>query len=77
MENITHSLCTLEFEIRREIYYWTPDALGIYKAFEWEFSRLNVSGSVLSKRKIDKMIKEGLVSGWNDPRLMTLDGLKS
>jgi glutaminyl-tRNA synthetase len=49
LENITHSLCTLEFEIRREIYYWTPDALGIYKAFEWEYSRLNVSGSVLSK----------------------------
>lgn len=38
IENITHSLCTLEFEIRREIYYWTPDTLGIYKAFEWEYS---------------------------------------
>ena len=76
IENITHSLCTLEFEIWREIYYWTPDTLGIYKAFEWEYSRLNLSGSVLSKRKIDALIKNNLVTGWNDPRLLTLDGLK-
>lgn len=76
LENITHSLCTLEFEIWRDIYYWTPDQLGIYKAFEWEFSRMNVSGSVLSKWKIDALIKKGLCTGWNDPRLMTLDGLR-
>lgn len=76
IEHITHSLCTLEFENRRESYYWLLDALEIYKPFVWEYSRLNISNSVLSKRKIDQLIKEGYVESWSDPRLLTLNGLK-
>ena len=53
LENITHSLCTLEFEIRREPYYWFLKNLDMYKPFVWEFSRLNMSNTVLSKRKIE------------------------
>ena len=76
IENITHSLCTLEFENRRESYYWLLDALDIYKPFVWEYSRLNISNTILSKRKIDALIKEGYVDSWSDPRLLTLEGLK-
>jgi glutaminyl-tRNA synthetase len=76
MENITHSLCTLEFEVRRDSYYWLLDQLEIYKAYQWEYGRLNVSGTILSKRKIDALIQDGKCSGWDDPRLMTLMGLK-
>ena len=76
IEHITHSLCTLEFENRRESYYWLLDALDIYRPFVWEYSRLNISNTVLSKRKIDELIKRGLCESWSDPRLMTLNGLK-
>lgn len=76
IEHITHSLCTLEFENRRESYYWLLDALDIYRPFVWEYSRLNISNTVLSKRKIDELIKRGFVESWSDPRLMTLNGLK-
>lgn len=72
MENITHSLCTLEFEIRREPYYWFLKNLDMYKPFVWEFSRLNMSNTVLSKRKIEQLINGGFVTGWNDPRLHTI-----
>jgi glutaminyl-tRNA synthetase len=76
LENITHSLCTLEFEIRRELYYWILNNLNLYKPFVYEFSRLNVSNNMLSKRKIAKLIEMDLVKGWDDPRLLTLAGLK-
>jgi glutaminyl-tRNA synthetase len=76
LENITHSLCTLEFEIRRELYYWILTNLNLYKPFVYEFSRLNVSNNMLSKRKIAKLIEMGIVSGWDDPRLLTLAGLR-
>lgn len=76
LENITHSLCTLEFEIRRELYYWILTNLNLYKPFVYEFSRLNVSNNMLSKRKIGKMIEMGIVNGWDDPRLLTLAGLR-
>lgn len=76
IEHITHSLCTLEFENRRESYYWLLDALDIYRPFVWEYSRLNISNTVLSKRKIDELIKRGFVESWSDPRLTTLNGLK-
>uniref|UniRef100_A0A7S3KA58 glutamine--tRNA ligase n=1 Tax=Euplotes crassus TaxID=5936 RepID=A0A7S3KA58_EUPCR len=76
IEHISHSLCTLEFENRRESYYWLLDALDLYKPVVWEFSRLNISNSILSKRKIDVLIKEGHVDSWRDPRLFTLEGLK-
>lgn len=76
LENITHSLCTLEFEIRRESYYWLLKALDIYQPFVWEYSRLNISNTVLSKRKIEKLIDTKKVNGWDDPRLHTIQGLR-
>jgi glutaminyl-tRNA synthetase len=76
IENITHSLCTLEFEIRRESYYQLLKDLDIYKPYVWEYSRLNISNAVLSKRKIEALVDNGIVEGWNDPRLLTLEGLR-
>ncbi|CAN4121839.1 unnamed protein product [Withania somnifera] len=76
LENITHSLCTLEFETRRASYYWLLDALGLYQPFVWEYSRLNVSNTVMSKRKLNRLVTENWVDGWDDPRLMTLAGLR-
>jgi len=76
IENITHSLCTLEFEVRRESYFQLLDDLEIYKPFVWEYSRLNISNTVMSKRKIEEMVVNGHCNGWNDPRLLTLEGLR-
>ncbi|TKY50847.1 Glutamine--tRNA ligase [Spatholobus suberectus] len=76
LENITHSLCTLEFETRRASYYWLLHALGIYQPYVWEYSRLNVSNTVMSKRKLNRLVTEKWVDGWDDPRLMTLAGLR-
>jgi len=76
LENITHSLCTLEFEVRRELYYWILEQLNLYRPFVWEYSRLNISNTVLSKRKLHKLVFDGLVKGWDDPRIHTLNGLK-
>ena len=76
IENITHSCCTLEFEIRRDLYYWILEQLEIYRPYVWEFSRLNISNTVISKRKLLYLVNSGIVRGWDDPRLMTLDGLR-
>ncbi|KAL8120846.1 glutamine--tRNA ligase-like [Apium graveolens] len=76
LENITHSLCSLEFETRRASYYWLLDALGLYQPFVWEYSRLNVTNTVMSKRKLKCLVTENWVDGWDDPRLMTLAGLR-
>lgn len=76
LENITHSLCTLEFEIRRDLYYWTLEALDIYRPMVWEFSRLNITRTILSKRKLNKLIQQGIVKGWDDPRLLTINGMR-
>ena len=76
LENITHSLCTLEFEIRRESYYQLLKDLDVYQPYVWEYSRLNISNTVLSKHKIEALINKGLVSGWDDPRLHTIQGLR-
>ncbi|KAK2979963.1 hypothetical protein RJ640_017978 [Escallonia rubra] len=76
LENITHSLCTLEFETRRASYYWLLDALGLYLPHVWEYSRLNVTNTVMSKRKLNRLVTEKWVDGWDDPRLMTLSGLR-
>ena len=76
LENITHSLCTLEFETRRASYYWLLDVLDMYKPLVWEYSRLNISHTVLSKRKLNKLVTDKYVNGWDDPRLMTLAGLR-
>ncbi|KAF2322587.1 hypothetical protein GH714_019211 [Hevea brasiliensis] len=76
LENITHSLCTLEFETRRASYYWLLHALGIYQPYVWEYSRLNVTNTVMSKRKLNFLVTKKYVDGWDDPRLMTLAGLR-
>ncbi|XP_050935511.1 glutamine--tRNA ligase-like isoform X3 [Cucumis melo] len=105
LENITHSLCTLEFETRRASYYWLLHALDLYQPYVWEYSRLNVSNNVLSKRKVcgmllnsslnnidiwpfatllttfyplqlNRLVTEKWVDGWDDPRLLTLAGLR-
>lgn len=76
LENITHSLCTLEFETRRASYYWLLHALGLYQPHVWEYSRLNVTNTVMSKRKLNRLVTEKWVDGWDDPRLMTLAGLR-
>lgn len=76
IENITHSLCTKEFQSRRSSYYWLCNALDIYCPVQWEYGRLNVNYTVVSKRKIGKLIGEGIVSDWDDPRLFTLTALR-
>ncbi|XP_043260696.1 probable glutamine--tRNA ligase isoform X1 [Colletes gigas] len=76
IENITHSLCTKEFQSRRSSYYWLCNSLDIYCPVQWEYGRLNVSYTVVSKRKIGKLIEEGFVSDWDDPRLFTLTALR-
>jgi glutaminyl-tRNA synthetase len=76
LENITHSLCTLEFEVRRESYFQLLKDCDIYKPYVWEYSRLNVSNTVLSKRKIEELVNSGACNNWNDPRLLTLEGLR-
>mmetsp|Transcript_19945 Transcript_19945/g.25893 ORF Transcript_19945/g.25893 Transcript_19945/m.25893 type:complete len:698 (+) Transcript_19945:270-2363(+) len=79
LENITHSLCSLEFESRQSIngsYHWLLDALDMYHPQTWEFSRCSISCNVLSKRRLNKLVVNELVSGWDDPRLLTIEGLK-
>ncbi|XP_018403540.1 PREDICTED: probable glutamine--tRNA ligase [Cyphomyrmex costatus] len=76
IENITHSLCTKEFQSRRSSYYWLCNSLNIYCPVQWEYGRLNVNYTVVSKRKIAKLIQEGIVSDWDDPRLFTLSALR-
>uniref|UniRef100_A0A0K0FDM5 Probable glutamine--tRNA ligase n=1 Tax=Strongyloides venezuelensis TaxID=75913 RepID=A0A0K0FDM5_STRVS len=76
IENITHSLCTKEFQSRRSSYYWLCNALDIYCPVQWEYGRLNVGYTVVSKRKIAALINNKIVSDWDDPRLFTLAGLR-
>ena len=76
LERITHSICTLEFEDHRPLYDWFLDALEIYHPQQIEFARLNLSYTVMSKRKLLQLVEEGLVSGWDDPRMPTLSGLR-
>lgn len=75
-ENITHSLCTTEFVLNRESYYWLCDALEVYKPVQWEYGRLNITNTVLSKRKLTQLVEGGFVKSWDDPRLYTLVALK-
>lgn len=75
-EHIDYSLCTLEFETRREPYYWILDQLNLYKPRVWEFSRLNMEKSTLSKRDINEFICRQQVESWSDPRLLTLLGMR-
>jgi glutaminyl-tRNA synthetase len=76
IEGITHSLCTLEFENNRPLYDWVLDQLDVYHPQQIEFARLNLSYTVLSKRKLLQLVEEGIVDGWDDPRMPTLSGLR-
>ncbi len=76
IEGITHSLCTLEFEINRELYDWVLDQLEVYHPQQIEFARLNLNYTVLSKRKLIRLVEEGHVEGWDDPRMPTISGLR-
>jgi glutaminyl-tRNA synthetase len=76
IEGITHSLCSLEYEDHRPLYDWFLDELEIYHPRQIEFARLNLSYTVLSKRKLLKLVKEGRVRGWDDPRMPTLSGMR-
>jgi glutaminyl-tRNA synthetase len=76
LEGITHSLCTLEFEDHRPLYDWFLDELGIYHPQQIEFARLNVGYTVLSKRKLLTLVEQGYVTGWDDPRMPTISGLR-
>lgn len=77
-EGVTHSLCTLEFEVHRPLYNWFIDQLATddYKPRQIEFNRLNITYTVMSKRKLLQMVQEGVVNGWDDPRMPTLSGLR-
>ncbi|MBC7358043.1 glutaminyl-tRNA synthetase [Desulfacinum infernum DSM 9756] len=76
IEGITHSICTLEFEDHRPLYDWFLDELEVYHPRQIEFARLNLSYTVLSKRKLIQLVEEGLVSGWDDPRMPTISGFR-
>ena len=76
IEGITHSLCTLEFENNRPLYDWFLDELGLYHPQQIEFARLNLTYTVMSKRRLLRLVKEGYVSGWDDPRMPTLSGMR-
>ncbi|KAA3615732.1 MAG: glutamine--tRNA ligase/YqeY domain fusion protein [Calditrichaeota bacterium] len=76
IEGISHSLCTLEFEDHRPLYNWFVEQLGIHPSRQIEFARLNLSYTVMSKRKLLKLVQDGHVSGWDDPRMPTIAGLR-
>jgi glutaminyl-tRNA synthetase len=76
IEEITHSVCTLEFEVHRPLYDWILAALNVYHPQQIEFARLNLTYTVLSKRKLLKLVNENLVAGWDDPRMPTISGLR-
>ncbi|HMU97412.1 MAG TPA: glutamine--tRNA ligase/YqeY domain fusion protein [Chitinophagales bacterium] len=76
IENITHSICTLEFVPHRELYDWCIQKLNIYPSHQYEFARLNVNYTVMSKRKLKQLVTESLVNGWDDPRMPTISGMR-
>tara|TARA_B100000519_G_scaffold61974_1_gene52437 strand:- start:5877 stop:7598 length:1722 start_codon:yes stop_codon:yes gene_type:complete len=76
IESITHSICTLEFEHHRPLYDWFLEELGIFLSRQIEFARLNLSFTVMSKRKLLQLVQNEYVSGWNDPRMPTISGLR-
>lgn len=76
IENITHSICTLEFDVHRPLYDWFIEKLEIFPSHQYEFARLNLSYTVMSKRKLLQLVKENFVSGWDDARMPTICGLR-
>ncbi|MBO4427655.1 MAG: glutamine--tRNA ligase, partial [Bacteroidales bacterium] len=71
IEHITHSICTLEFDVHRPLYDWYIQTLGIYPSHQYEFARLNLTYTLMSKRKLLELVQKGLVAGWDDPRMPT------
>ena len=76
IENITHSICTLEFIPHRSLYDWCIEQLGIYPSHQYEFARLNMTYTVMSKRKLLQLVEDGLVESWDDPRMPTISGMR-
>ncbi|MFC4211932.1 glutamine--tRNA ligase/YqeY domain fusion protein [Pedobacter lithocola] len=76
IENITHSICTLEYVSHRELYDWFIEKLEIFPSKQYEFARLNLTSTVMSKRKLLQLVNENLVTGWDDPRMPTISGLR-
>jgi glutaminyl-tRNA synthetase len=76
IEEVTHSICTLEFEDHRPLYNWFIEHLGIFPSQQIEFDRLNITYTLLSKRKLLRLVQEGYVTGWDDPRMPTLSGMR-
>ena len=76
IEHITHSICTLEFDVHRPLYDWFIETLGIYPSHQYEFARLNLTYTLMSKRKLLELVQKGIVAGWDDPRMPTLCGVR-
>lgn len=76
IEHITHSICTLEFDVHRPLYDWFIEKLGIFPSHQYEFARLNLTYTVMSKRKLLELVKNNYVSGWDDPRMPTICGIR-
>jgi glutaminyl-tRNA synthetase len=76
IEGITHSICTLEFENHRPLYEWFVEQLGIFRPQQIEFDRLNLTYTVMSKRRLLQMVRQGIVEGWDDPRMPTISGMR-
>lgn len=76
IERITHSICTLEFVPHRPLYDWLIENIGIFPSKQYEFARLNITYTIMSKRKLLQLVQEGLVDGWDDPRMPTISGLR-
>ena len=76
IEHITHSICTLEFDVHRPLYDWFIETLGIFPSHQYEFARLNLTYTLMSKRKLLELVQKGLVAGWDDPRMRTLCGVR-
>ena len=76
IENVTHSICTLEFESHRPLYDWFIEQLGVFRPQQLEFDRLNLTYTVMSKRKLLQLVQQGIVEGWDDPRMPTISGMR-
>lgn len=76
LENITHSICTLEFDVHRPLYDWFIEKLGIFPSHQYEFARLNLTYTVMSKRKLLELVRNNFVRGWDDPRMPTICGIR-
>jgi glutaminyl-tRNA synthetase len=76
IERVTHSICTLEFAVHRPLYDWFIEELGIFPSHQYEFARLNLTYTIMSKRKLLSLVQSGVVSGWDDPRMPTISGMR-